>query len=908
EDVPGSRQLVGYVSGADLSAPGLRDALTGSLPEYMVPSQVVVLERLPLTANGKLDRKALPAPGGVQTAPHEVPKTPTEHQLARLWSELLGCQAVGRSDHFFMLGGNSLSAARLAAQVREVFGVELPLRRVFQAADLGELARSIDALSCDSAQEHPPTLHAADHSDRTQLSFAQRRMWILDEMESGAADFNAARAYNMSGGVRIAGPLEVVKLGHAAQVVIGRQESLRTTFELHQGEIWQRVLPEQPLSLDVLDLAELTEAQKEARLRELAVEEANRSFDLARGRRQVERRTRLFRMRLVRLAPDSHVLFLAMHHIISDGWSLRILVDELLTVYNALVDGHEPALPQLTVQYRDYAVWQREWLKGESLDRQLAYWREQLDDVAPLELWTDRPRPARQSFAGRHVRFSLTPDLSARLRQLCRERGVTPFVALLGAFKALLYRHTGQEDICIGTPVANRSRVAVEPLIGFFVNTLALRSQVYGAATFLDLLGQLQQTVLDAFTHQDLPFEYLVDHLDLARDPSRNALFQVMFALQDDPLEAISAAGSLHVTPYEFETGVAKFDLALTITEREDGFAGEFEYNTKLFDGARIERMAEHLEQLLAGICDDPVTRLEALPMLSTAEYARVVHEWNDTAVSVPRRGTVAEQFEARARELPDRLAVADTDQRLNYAALDRRANRVASLLAAKGTGPGDLVGVCLRRSVGMIVAQLAALKLGAAYVPMDPDLPAQRIEAMAGEAGLRVLIVVTDREEVATKLGAPYLTEADLGDGPDLPAAWREPRWSEADRTVAYVIHTSGSTGKPKGVCVTHEGLNNLVFWHHTAYATDAQDRATLLAGPGFDASVWEVWPYLTAGASLHIPADEVRMDPRRLVGWLVEQRITRSLMTTPLAEAVLDQAWPKECALRTLLTGGDQ
>ncbi|WP_372720719.1 amino acid adenylation domain-containing protein, partial [Immundisolibacter sp.] len=886
-DAVGDTQLVAYVAGAGADCASLQQRLQAALPDYMLPRSIELLAELPLSANGKVDRKALPEPGWQPVArPPVTPlTTATELRLARIWEQLLACGDVGKTDNFFLLGGNSLSAARLVASAREAFGVELPLREVFQLGTLEELARLIESLSTSAAPQHMPPLRSLVHAERTALSFAQRRMWMLDELESSEAAFSTARAYNMSGGVRISGPLVAELLEQAMDVVVARHEVLRTTFEIEHGEIWQSVVPEQRVPVDLIDLQSDSPTQQQAALEQLARQEATRSFDLVLGRKRVGRRTRLIRLRLARLTADQHILFVTMHHIISDGWSLRILVDELLTAYEALRGGRVPTLPELPVQYRDYAVWQREWLTGDLLDQQLAYWRRQLDGVVPVELWPDRPRPTRQSFAGRHVRFTVPGALSRQLRELCQQHGVTPFVALLAVFKVFLYRHTGQEDLCVGTPVANRARAAVEPLIGFFVNTLALRSQIPATGSFVDLLGQLQQTVLDGFTYQDLPFEYLVDHLDLARDQSRNALFQVMFALQDDVLEQRPGAGALQVAPYLFETGVAKFDLTLTITEREHGFAGEFEYNTKLFDGERIERMVEHFERLLAGVCANPTAPLRSLALLSAAEYAQVVHDWNRTAMPVPSTGSVADRFEAHARQTPGRIALVDAAETLTYAELDRRADYVASLLLARGIGAGDLVGVCLRRSARLVVAELAALKLGAAYVPLDPDQPEERIAAMLADSGLRVLLAEADRLDVAAGLDCVCLpaTELDGEVPPGSSAACQRP--AQTDHSLAYVIYTSGSTGKPKGVCVPHAALNNLIFWHQTVYETDGEDRATLLTGPGFDASVWDIWPYLTAGASLHIPADEVRMDPRRLVGWLVEQRITRSFMPTPLA-----------------------
>ncbi|HEY7076991.1 MAG TPA: condensation domain-containing protein [Solirubrobacteraceae bacterium] len=661
------------------------------------------------------------------------------------------------------------------------------------------------------------------------LSFAQRRLWFLDQLIPGHA------MYNLTATVQLAA-LDREALERALAAVVRRHEALRTTFRLVDGEPRQVVAPELSVPLRVVAVADEEHATR------VATEEARRPFDLERGP--------LLRAMLLE-TPNSAFLVLTLHHIVADGWSLGVLYRDL----SALYGGAE--LPGLPVQYADYAVWQQEWLAGGVLDEQLAHWRAQLEGLTELELPSDRPRPASPTFAGARQRLTLAADVDG----LSRREGVTPFMTLLAAFLALLSRYSGQDDIAVGTPIANRTRAEIEPLIGFFVNTLVMRADLSGDPTFRELLSRVRDVALDAYANQDLPFERLVAELAPERDAGRNPLVDVMFQLQAAGAEPALAT----------ERGTSPFDLTCDLWPSGDGYAGHLEYSTERFDAGTIERLAGHYANLLAAAVDDPRLRVSELPLLGEDERERLLVTFNRTDAEVPDR---------RVDELVpygDAIAVVDGDRRLTYTQLHRRANALAYRLH----GAGPFVAIALGRSAELVVAALAVLKAGAAYAPLDPGAPPARRRLVLDDLGDPVVIEQVGDEEA----DAPPSGEGDL----------------------AYVIHTSGSTGRPKGVQIEHRSLANLVAWHNRAYGLEPGDRTTLLAAPSFDASVWELWPTLVAGATLHVVRDPVGLGPDGLRASLARNGITVSFLPTPLAEAVLAGPWPAGLKLRALLTGGD-
>ncbi|MET0395502.1 MAG: amino acid adenylation domain-containing protein, partial [Longimicrobiaceae bacterium] len=889
----GDARLVGWVvpAGESLDPDDVRRHLGERLPAHMAPSALVVLDALPRTPGGKLDRRALPAPDAPgRTDAAQRPRGVEEQVLAGIWATVLGVEP-GPHDDFFALGGHSLLAARVVARVRQALGVELPLRAVFDAPTLQGLAAVVAERRRAGGAALPP-LRRVPRDGPLPLSFAQERLWVIHRMEPGSA------AYNIPAVLRLSGRLDAAALERALTQVVRRHEALRTTLEERDGRPVQVVHPAAPAALPVTELSALPQAERADILRRLAAEEAARPFDLAAGP--------LLRAALFRLGEEEHVLLLTVHHAVGDAWSTSVLLGDLAAAYGGA------ALPELAVQYADFAAWQRAWLTGDVLDAHRGWWRERLAGAPPaLELPTDRPRPAAWSGRGAAHPFSLPPELSGALWALARAEGATPFMVLLAAWQVLLARWSGQEDVVVGTPVAGRTAAETEGLVGFFVNTLALRVDLSGDPPFREVVARVRDAALGAYAHQELPFERLVEELGVRRDLARNPVFQVVFALQNTPGLPVEMDG-VRLEVEGGETATAKFDLALAMAESGGRFEAALEYATDLFDPATAERMAAHFRVLLEGIAADPSLRVSELPLAEPAE-ARMLEAWSGEAVAPAAPWMpVHERVLARAAEAPDAVAAVLGDTRTTYGELARRSGELAARLAARGVGPETRVALLAERSPELFVAMLAVLRTGAAYLPIDPSTPDQRISRILADAG--VPVVLTQRTLAARLAGFGGTVvlldggaEHDSSDG-EAAVAGCPLSPVPCPLSIAYVVYTSGSTGTPKGVAVTHGGLANLVDWHLGAFGVTAADRATQLAGLGFDAAVWETWPYLAAGAELHLVADEeVRASPEALRSLLLERGVTLAFAPTALAEGLLALEWPRDTALRALLTGGD-
>ncbi|MET0400339.1 MAG: amino acid adenylation domain-containing protein, partial [Longimicrobiaceae bacterium] len=877
----------------------LRTWLRERLPEYMVPSAFVALEALPLTPSGKLDRRALPEPAAEAAAASDFapPSTPAEEILAGIWSAVLGTERVGAHDDFFALGGHSLLATQVASRVRQAFGMELPLRALFEAPTVARLAVRVEALRSEGAAAAPP-IGRASREEALPLSFGQQRLWVVDRLEPGSA------AYNMAGALRLRGALDAAALRAALGELARRHETLRTTFADRGGVPVQVIHPAAPVPLPLLDLRALPAGAREAEAERLAGAEALRPFDLARGP--------LLRCSLLRLDRDDHVLCLTLHHAVGDGWSVDVLAGELSALYAAFVRGVEPRLPDLPIQYADFAVWQREWLRGDLLDAQTGFWRERLAGAPPLlELPTDRPRAAGQSpRAGSH-RFTLPADVSRGLRRLAREEGATLFMTLLAGWQALLGRYAGQDDVVVGSPVAGRTRVETEGLIGFFVNVLALRADLAGDPTWRELLGRTREAALGAYAHQDLPFERLVDELDVERSLAHTPLFQVVFALQ----RAGGLAGRLSldgVEPASFggEDGVVRFDMSLTVDDDAEALAGTLVYRAALFDAATAARMAGHLAILLEAMAAEPARRIAGVPLLRGAEREQVLEAWNATAADRPR-ACVHALFAEQAARTPDAPAVVFGEDALTYGELERRANQLAHALRRRGVGPEVRVGLCLERGVAQVVAVLAAWKAGGAYVPLDPAAPARRQEALLDASGAPVLLT---QAHLAGRFGgyAGAVLRLDADRDEIERESVEAPQDEAVPANLAYVIYTSGSTGTPRGVLVQHASVVNLAAALGEAVYSrrggGAAPRVSVNGPLTFDTSVKQL-VQLLHGATLCIVPEEVRLDAR-LLGAYLRRHSVEVLDCTPaqlrqlLADGLLDEAGP---ALTDLLVAGE-
>ncbi len=913
EERPGERRLVACVAASGVTAAELRAALAERLPEAMVPSGWVLLGALPLNPHGKVDRQALaalaPAAAAARAADATgAPLSPTEELVAACWAEVLGSAEVGREDDFFALGGHSLLATRLVPRLRAALGVELPLRTLFEAPTVAAQARAVEAALAEG-RTPPPPLRPGERDEPPPLSFAQERLWFLDQLEPGLA------AYNVPAALELAGPLQPAALAGALCHLARRHETLRTRYAESDGRGVQVIDGDAPLPLPVVDLAALagSKDRAEAESRRLLAAESARPFDLARGP--------VARALLLRLAPQRHHLLLAAHHIAVDGWSLEVLVREAAALYEAAVaEPPSPlaSLPPLPVQYADFACWQRRWLAGDTLAAEVAHWRQRLEDgsgraPAPLDLPADRPRPALQSFRGAHIPLALPGDLSAAVADLARRLGATPFMTLLAAFQALLGRLAHRDDIVVGTPVANRRQAEVEGLVGFFVNTLPIAVDLSGAPSFEAVLARVRESALAAYTHQELPFERLVDELGVPRDLSRPPLVQVAFTLQQAAPALLAAAG-VALRPLAVEVPLAKLDLTLSLAALPGGYAGAVEICADLFDRATGHRYASQFLTLLAAAAADPARPLADLPLLSQAEEHQLRREWNDTARTYEEGGLLLhELFEARVDRSPGSPALAGPSpdsERLTAAELETRANRLAWRLRELGVGPEALVALCLERSVDLVVALLAVLKAGGAYLPLDPSYPADRLALMADDA--RPAVLVTTADLAGTVPARPGLRRLLLDEERAGIAACPAARPPRAARPagLAYVLYTSGSTGRPKGVMVPHAGIVNRLLWMQRDFLPLAPADRVLWKTPlSFDPSIWEIFAPLASGALLVVAAPGGHRDTPYLVRTVAEQGITVLQVVPSLLRALVEEPDLPSCTgLRHLICGAEE
>src|SRR5437868_200925 len=733
EDESGEKRLVGYVATRrQVSGKELKEYLQKRLPEYMVPGAIVHLAEIPLTANGKVDKNALPRPERATREADERHKgEPNEIEtvMAGIWTQVLRVAEVGAQDNFFDLGGHSLLAAQLISRVREVFGIELPLKAIFEATSLADLSRRLEAeLRAEVGLRIPP-IEKVSREGTLPLSFAQQRMWFINQLQPGGS------MYNIPSALRVTGELKRELLERVLSEVVRRHEVLRTRFEVREDQPAQVIDEASPIKVPVIDVSRLDEAQRESDAAKIIKEEAGRGFDLSNGP--------LFRVVLVRLAEQDHMLLFTMHHIVSDAWSGEVLIREVSALYNAYNRGEVSPLSDLPIQYADYAAWQRALLQGEALREQVDYWRNKLNGVEALALPVDRTRPPQQTYSGSREPIVLNKELMGSIRELIRREGVTVFILLLAVIKVLFHRYTGQMDIPIGSIVSNRNRQETEGLIGFFINTLVLRTDLTGDPTFRELLGRVRQVALEAYVHQEVPFEKLVEELQPERNLSHTPLFQAMFVPQNTPQATIDVEG-LQVHSMSIERSTANFDLVISLSETGGHLSGVIDYKTDLFDRDRIERLAGHLDVLLADVVKQPGKRLSQVLLLTESER-RQLEEWNGTDREYGRRRSVTALIAEQAKLGGERLAVEFEDQAVSYAEVNRRANLLASYLKRHGAGPEKVVGVAMRRSLDLVVSLLAILKAGGAYLPIDIEYPVERIDYMLSDAGVELLLSESD-------------------------------------------------------------------------------------------------------------------------------------------------------------------
>ncbi|TRW90814.1 non-ribosomal peptide synthetase [Candidatus Methylobacter oryzae] len=888
-EADGDKRIVAYLTSAQdhFSPDDLRGWLKDRLPDYMVPSHFMVLDSLPLTPNGKIDRKALPKPDLTIQGEQQLPHSATEQLLCSLWSQVLRFDVASVSANFFAVGGHSLLATQLVSRIRESFDIDMPLRTVFAYPSLREQAEWLDRQQRGS--ELPVILPLAE-GEAPALSFAQQRLRFLAQLEGQSA------TYNMPAAFRLEGRLNEEALQRTLTDLIQRHETLRSCFPMIDGKpSVQLNKAYNPLS--VTDLSGLADAEQQGQIAEWVDRHANAPFDLSSGP--------LFKAQLLRLGGEDHILLFNMHHIVSDGWSTGVMIRDWCRLYEAAVQNREPQLDELTIQYSDYAAWQRNWLQGAVLEQQLDYWTNKLAGAPELlELPTDNPRPAVMSYRGKHLQSTLNPILTQSIKQLSRKQGVTDFMTLLSAFTVLLFRYSGQTDIVVGCPIANRTQSQTEHLIGFFVNTLALRMQIDADQAFSDLLNQVRKTALEAYSHQDIPFEALVEKINPSRSLSHSPLFQVMFVLQNAP-EAALELSDLQITPVESEHATAKFDLTLSVEEQGGTLVCNWEYNTDLFRQETIALMSEHFQVLLEGIVSGPEQSLAGLPLLTAAEQQRL-QAWNRSESDYCQDLSIVDLFQAQAEKTPDNIAVVFESRQLTYRQLNQQANQLAHYLLDFKTGNG-LVGICVERSLEMIVGLLAILKAGAAYVPLDPDYPEQRLQFILEDSAVPVLLTqshLLERVPASTAKVVCIDKEWDLiADRPvDNPARQSGPG------DLAYVIYTSGSTGKPKGCQLTQANVTRLFSATDHWYRFSEQDVWTLFHSYAFDFSVWEIWGALFYGGKLVIVPYHTSRNPALFYQLLIDQGVT-VLNQTPSAFKQLQDVdkRPDELSLRFVIFGGE-
>ncbi|MDP1666746.1 MAG: amino acid adenylation domain-containing protein [Methylobacter sp.] len=895
ESAPGNKQLAAYLVPQSDSMPTpseLRDFLKPKLPEFMVPSAFVLLDKLPLTPSGKIDRKALPTPD--HTRPefeqsYVPPRSPIEEMLVAIWREVLNIDRIGIHDNFFELGGHSLLAVQLIVRVNKQFQTDFPMHLLFEAPTVAGVSKLLTTTLEQTPAANVEQIHTIVRDLPLPASYAQQRLWFLDRL------LGASGLYNIPWAIQLNGSLNTSALQQSLNEIVARHEVLRTCFVEQDGELLQIIRASMPFECALVTLPTYPQENRDSEIQRLLHTESHKPFNL--------KETPLIRALLFKISEQEHILLVIIHHIVSDGWSMAVFRQELASLYCAFSQNKSAYLPELPVQYADYSVWQREWLQGEVLERQLSYWKTQLADLTVLELPTDKPRPKQPSYQGAQEVIQLSAALAQGLKDLSRQQNVTLFMTLLAAFQVLLHRYSGQEDIVVGTAIAGRNLQETENLIGSFVNTLALRTDVSGKPSFRQLLSRVREVCLSAYAHQDLPFEKLVAELPVQRDMSRNPLFQVMMVLQSTALQDMQLPG-LTITDLTVTNETAKFDLTLSLVEHRDGLTGTIEYRTDLYNPETITRLGSHFQTLLEAIVEHPETAVAELPLLTAPERHQLLVEWNATRTDYPKDKCIHQLFEEQVAKIPDAIALVFEDQQLSYQVLNAKANQLAHYLQTVGVKPGTRVAICMDRSIDLVIGLLAILKAGGAYVPLDLTYPRDRLAFMLEDTNARVLLT---HSSLVAQL--PICS----GRLVCLDTCWNDINQGSTDNlhcntalnNPAYVMYTSGSTGVPKGVEVCHYNIARLIL-NNTYARFDDKQKFLLLASIAFDASTFEVWGALLHGARCVIYPERVPI-LSSLEKIIKQQQISILWLTASLFNTVIDEKPQILSTVAQVLTGGE-
>jgi amino acid adenylation domain-containing protein len=874
----------------------LRKHLEQTLPAHMVPSVFVRMEALPRTVNGKIDRNALPSLSGAHPEigiDFEAPRSATERKLAAIWAEVLGVERVGVNDDFFSLGGQSLKATQILGRVFDVFGVELSHRSLFDAHTLADQAEQIDRIRPASPSVQEPSAGRVAVGTQSPLSWGQTEIWLATQFQEGLP------VYNEPFTVYMKEPIDVAGLERAQRELVRRHSVLRTGFMANHGHPVQVIQDEAEMAMAVADLESLTPLERESKSLDLATSAARSPFDLA--------QPPLFRAMLVRMDATDYRLYLTFHHIIVDAYSVySVFIPELWQLYESFRAGKTSPLSELDLQYVDYVRWQRERTERRALAKCRSYWRKQLADAPLVELPTMRPRPRVRSFRGAHHRFSFSKELRDGLNALSRRAGATLFMTLLAGFKTLLWRYTQADEIIVGSVEAGRSRLQFEQLLGYFLNTLVLRTNLAGNPTFEQLLKRVRQTILDAHAHREMPFVKLVEELYPARDGSRNPFFQVAFVME--PTMTAHESGWI-VSQLDVQTGTAKFDLTVELEERDEGVIGRFEYSRDQFDDAIIRQMIEHYQTLLESAVANPKQSIASLPMLTEPERRKLFLQPQARVRERPSASCIHELFEAQVERTPSAIAVSFDDQQMTYRDLNDRANQLARGLRELGVGPEALVAICVEPSLEMVIGILGILKAGGAYVPLDPMYPEERLRFLLEDVQAPVLVTQKDLLGRLPEHNSRVVYMEEVLKAPGVENS-ENPGSSAASENLAYVIYTSGSTGRPKGVMLSHHNVVRLFTETEPWFHFGREDVWTLFHSYAFDFSVWELWGALLYGGRLVVVPHWLRRTPEKFYQLLEKERIT-VLSQTPSAFRHLLQAETsngvRELALRWIIFGGE-
>jgi len=902
--------IIAYIKPVDKSLfveKEVRIFLSKRLIRYMIPTRIFSVPDLFSGLKFKIQRDAFKKHylESKRLHVHETPSTVFQKQLAVFWQEVLDVEDIGIHDNFFEFGGDSIKARILINTIQTNLRMFIPVTAVFYAPTIAELSDYLnenhtgkaDELSRKIPEYHGTMTWESDIESSDQidsggmrLSFAQQRLWFLHQMAPDSP------AYNIPMVMRLTGSLNVESLRKSLGEIILRHETLRTVFDTMEGQPVQVVMPATLQPLPLVNMKELTAQDRDAEVLRISCDKAHQVFDLSKGP--------LLSATLLKLDEKEHVLIVVVHHIVFDGWSIGIFIRELLSFYKLYSLGETLMFPGLQVQYTGYTRWQRRLMQGDFLETQLTYWKKQLSGIpSVLNIHTNRPRPRIQTYNGNNEYFQIDLKVTKVLKELCRQSETTLFMALISAYAILLSRYTNQKDIVIGTPFANRNRKEIESLIGLFVNTLPMRFDLSGNPFYLDLLNNIRQMVLNAHAHQDIPFEILVEALELERNLSYSPLFQVMFILQNAPLP-VSELPGLTVNSLAIRTGTAKFDLTLSIEESEKGLACNLEYNTDLFDRDTITRMARHFQTLLKGVADNPEQRISELPLLTEAERYQMLLKWNDTDADYQIDMCIHKLFEAQAERTPDSVALISGNEQVTYGELNKRANRMAHYLRSSGTGPETLIGICLERSVEMMVGLLGVLKAGGAYVPLDPAFPETRLAFMLEDAQVSVLIT---QKKLAEKLPVHETHVLFLDTDWDMIAEESEDntgRWVVGDN-LAYVIYTSGSTGKPKGVQIPHSALSNFLLSMQQCPGLVKQDVLLAVTTLSFDIAALELFLPLIVGARVVLADHETVIDGVKLADQITKHGVTVMQATPATWRLLVESEWKGKKTLKALCGG---